>query len=293
MWQLGGKESSFILDGFNFSHQHDARVRFENSTTTILSLHNNAADDKGPSPQTSEWTSAMLVALDMPTMRATLLRQWDRPDHGLSIARGNVQMLPNSNVFVSWSDNGYISEFTDDGRLVLEARFASHRFGTYRTYKFNFTGSPITPPDLVSYAYGTSANWATTVHYVSWNGATEVRSWKFYGSASNSSSFSLLGTTQKSGFETTFMSDGYIAYIYVEGIAADGKILGRSIVRETIIPLNFEADQKQQYPRNLWVLALEGLVGFTMLCALIAWTTRAWIKRKEVVYALLEDKSDL
>lgn len=35
LWQLGGVNSSFKLEGFNFSGQHDARVIQENATSTM------------------------------------------------------------------------------------------------------------------------------------------------------------------------------------------------------------------------------------------------------------------
>ena len=232
------------MAGFNFSWQHDARFRSENSTTTIISFFDNAATgDTIRGQATASWSSALVVALETTStpMTARVLQRIDRPDHQHSIARGNVQMLPNDNVFVGWSTNGYVSEFTNDGVLALEARFLANGINTYRTYKFNFTGTPSSPPDVKSYAYGTTPNTATTVHYVSWNGATEVKSWNLYGSSSpNVSSgarFSLLGNVEKTGFETMLMTDGYAAYVYAEALGADGTKLGRpSSIQASEIP---------------------------------------------------------
>lgn len=218
-------------------------------------------------------------------MEARVIRRWERPDHGLSFARGNVQILPNSNAFVAWSDDGYVSEFTDDGLLVFEGRFASHRFTTYRTYKFNFTSNPVTNPDLASYVYSSSKTF-TIAYYVSWNGATEVSSWRFYGSADNSS-FSPLGTVPKSGFETTFISDEYAAYAYVEALDLEGVLLGKSLIHKTVLPSNFVLDSKQNSVVAISIQISGGfaaLVAVVIVCTALAWLIRWYTKEKEWSY---------
>jgi len=242
IWQLGGYNSSFIhVDGFNFSWQHDARFRKENSTHTIISFLNNASNGIS-SLATANTSSALYVALrtDISPMTATVITKIDRPDGRLTHLRGNVQQLPNDNIFVCWSENGYISEFTPSGELALEAKFMSKRLVVYRAYKFNFTGLPLDPPALKAYAFGTTAETITTVFYVSWNGATEVVEWRFYGNGIEESEFQLVGRAKKTGFETTYMSAGYQTIVYAEGFDAKGNSLGRSVAAETIVPGGWE-----------------------------------------------------
>jgi hypothetical protein len=182
----------------------------------------------------------MLVALDTASapMTARIIKQWDRPDGGLTDMRGSAQILPDGGAFVGWSAEGYLSEFTADGRLVLEAKFLSPRYKSYRLYKFNFTGSPTEPPALKTYAYssGSSVAAMVSVSYVSWNGATEVAKWNFYGSQDESAGFSMIGSAAKSGFETSYMSARYVRFTYAEAISADGRILGKSDIQRTILP---------------------------------------------------------
>jgi hypothetical protein len=188
---------------------------------------------------TADTSSALYVALrtDISPMTAAVITKIDRPDGNQTHLRGNVQELPNDNIFVCWSENGYISEFTPSGELALEARFASDRFVVYRAHKFNsFTGLPLYPPALKAYAFGTTAETITTVFYVSWNGATEVAEWRFYGNGIEESNFHLLGRAKKERFETTYMSAGYQTLVYVEGFDAKGDSLGRSEVIETAVP---------------------------------------------------------
>jgi hypothetical protein len=75
-----------------------------------------------------------------------------------------------------------------------------------------------------------------TVLYVSWNGATEVAMWNFYGADDSPAGLSMIGSATKSGFETSYMSPRYIKYTYAEAVSTDGKSLGRSDVQETILP---------------------------------------------------------
>jgi hypothetical protein len=237
MWRLGGKDSSFILDGFNFSKQHDARFLHENSTHTVLSFLDNAAD---PFSETSDYSSALIISLDTSAtpMIARVTRRWERPNRQLSRLRGNFQLLPSGNAFICWSENSYISEHSPDGEVLFEAKFKSHRFVTYRAYKFNFTGNPLEPPTLKAFVYGESPATSTTVLYVSWNGATEVKSWNFYRAEDSI----LIGSKFKTGFETTYHSQGYQKEVYVEALAADGRLLGTSSIESTVLPAHWTSE---------------------------------------------------
>jgi len=232
LWRLGGDESSFVLDGFNFSRQHDARFIEQTEDLTVVSFLDNASDGIN---KTSNVSSGLLVALDTSAspMVAKVLRRWTRPDNALSDLRGNFQMLPNRNFFAGWSDNSYISEHTYDGDVVMTAQFASKRFVTYRAWKHNFTGNPSEPPILKTYAFGVSPASTTTVGYVSWNGATEVDTWLVYR---NSTGTEPLARIKKDGFETMFQLDGYKDSLYVQALSATGDVLGQSLATSTTKP---------------------------------------------------------
>jgi hypothetical protein len=235
IWQLGGKNSSFLQD-FTFSYQHDARIRDENSTTTIISFLNNASKGDQANANVS---SVLWVALDVTKipMTARLLRCINRPDGQLTRLRGNVQTLSDGNIFVDWSNHGYLTEFSPDGTLLQEARFVSERFVDYRAYKFNFTANPCDPPVLKVYTYGTSLQKTISVFYVSWNGATEVHSWNFYASPGCSLPLRFLGRTLKSGFETIYVFEGYVETAIAEAEAVTGtKLRNSSVATTTILP---------------------------------------------------------
>ncbi|OJJ50424.1 hypothetical protein ASPZODRAFT_129054 [Penicilliopsis zonata CBS 506.65] len=232
-WRLGGKKSDFKLVDFTFSRQHHARFHEVNDTHMVVSMLNNGADMVSTQERTS---SGLYVLLDLQAMEARLLRRYLRPDGGSTQLRGNMQTLPNKNVLMGWSKNGYMSEFTHDGRLLMEAEFASDRFSTYRTYKFPWVGKPSTPPTLMASVHGTNDSDLSTVFHVSWNGATEVRHWRFRAQASEQAAPVELDTVAKTGFETVYISHGYMDWVSVEALDADQNSLGTSEIIRSSAP---------------------------------------------------------
>ncbi|KAL1980944.1 hypothetical protein VTN96DRAFT_3284 [Rasamsonia emersonii] len=247
IWRLGGKRSDFVLQDFSFYRQHHARFVESNSTHTIISFLNNASDEGS---QREDVSAALFVALDTASrpMTASVIRRYERPDGGLTRLRGDVQLLSNGNIFVGWSQQGYHSEFTPNGTCVMEARFVSDRFSTYRAYKFHFVGRPVEPPVVKAAVYGSTSSDLTTIVYVSWNGATEVASWNFYAKADATGPSVFIGSAARSGFETMFIADGYMDWISADAVDAEGNILGTSDVVRTSVPEDWFAAGFNQLP---------------------------------------------
>ncbi|EME44320.1 hypothetical protein DOTSEDRAFT_24386 [Dothistroma septosporum NZE10] len=240
LWQLGGSHATHRRVGFNFGRQHDARFVEENATTTVISFLDNASDMVNMTSIMN--SSALYVALDHSSKTARVIKRWYRPDGQLSTFRGNIQTLLDSNVFVGWgSTNNYMTEHSFNGDLLMEARFLSDRISTYRAYKyFNFSGTPLYPPSLKAFVY-CSADTATTAFYVSWNGATEVASWRFYavGKSANAgrprANSTLLGHIPKTSFETAFVWSGAATHVFAEAVSADDRSLRNSSVELSAI----------------------------------------------------------
>ena len=237
IWQLGGKHSDFTQN-FNFSYQHDVRVREENSTVTTISIFDNAYNGFNG---TSNFSQGKLIAVNNSTMNATLLTAYglphpygpDDPSGGLlSASQGNIQYLPNGNAFMGWGSNAFVSEHLNDGTPVFSAYFAMTGALHYRAFKFNLTTTPTDQPALYSYAHNTSA---PTSFYASWNGATEVANWTYYG-GSSATNMTKLGNTAKNGFETVGQQPGYYAYTMVGAIASNGSALRNSSIIKTFVP---------------------------------------------------------
>jgi hypothetical protein len=85
-----------------------------------------------------------------------------------------------------------------------------------------WTAQPSKPPNVFAQASGSS-----TSIYVSWNGATEVAKWRV---KSGPTAEALIPgkTFVKKGFETHTTISGNPAFVAIEALDADGKVLGTS-----------------------------------------------------------------
>lgn len=235
IWRLNGQHGGDFEQDFTFSKQHDAKFLESSGTRHVISFLNNASDEEFAEEQVS---SALIIEVESGTvpMTARVLRRYNRPDGDLTRLRGNSQVLPNQNMFVCWSQGGYISEFTPEGEPLMSARFTSPRYSNYRAYKFEFTGRPHTPPDIVSSVVGTDESNLVTTFWVSWNGATDIAYWNFYAQASQFDNPVFVGNASKSDFETMFIAKGYLDWVSVEAVDRDGNAFGISKVQRTSFP---------------------------------------------------------
>jgi hypothetical protein len=223
---------------FTFSKQHDVKFVSSNGTHHVISFLNNASDERDNDENMS---AALFVEMDTIAMTARVVKRINRPDSGLTRLRGSVQVLPNDNVFIGWSERGYQSEHAPNGDLLMTARFVSERYSTYRAYKGEFIGRPTALPDLVASVYGTSDEDITTLIHVSWNGATDVVGWKFFAQAYDRADPVFIGYANKTDFETMYIVDGYMDWITAEAIDKDGNVMSASRAMRSEIPKNWKA----------------------------------------------------
>ena len=249
IWRLGGKMSDFSFPaGLNFSFQHDARWREENATTTILSLFDNGSNGYN---QTSRYSTSMILKLDHTDNTVALLRSYVAPLKLVSASQGNMQLLgtnsdwTTANTFFGWGNNAYISEYTNDGTMVMQGHFATIGSMNYQAFKYNITTNPTDAPALYTYAHNESTG---TVYYMSWNGATKVRLWRMYGAEDRNGPWSVVDTVNRNGFETTFAAPTFYAWGMVESIDGEGKPL-RNNTRptRTFVPSQVLAQSCNEY----------------------------------------------
>ena len=122
---------------------------------------------------------ALVLSVDERRRRVELVREYRHPNNLLSTSQGNVQVLPNGNVFVGWGAQPYVSEFSKDGQLLYDARIGSGHFTpaglgyiSYRAYRMAWTGRGIGTPAIATKRAATH-----TLVYISWNGDTSVTHW--------------------------------------------------------------------------------------------------------------------
>ena len=236
MWRLGGGQSDFELgEGVKFSRQHNIRSRGLNSTHELVSMLDNAKGQDSQSPS-HDFSRGLLIALNMETMKAELVAHYDNPSQSYAPRRGNMHVLDNGNVWMGWSERAQQSEHSPDGTLLMEARFVPDWIGSYRNYKAPFVGKPLTDPDVSSavyYEHDSVENCSTWV-FVSWNGDTEVKNWKLYGTTSEDGDMELINSTKRIGFETAWNVTGYLRSVRLEGLDKNDDVIGKSAVVKTV-----------------------------------------------------------
>jgi hypothetical protein len=217
IWRLNGKRSDFeVADDARFRFQHDARMWAPGE----LTLFDNASvsDDDDPTVD----SRGLVIALDEEAMTATLTQAYIHPEGVLATSQGNMQTLPNGNRFVGWGSAPVFSEFSAEGELIFNGMFPEGG-SSYRAYRMPWVGQPVEPPAVTVEASGSGA---ATV-YVSWNGATEVASWRVLAGL-EASNLAEVVTAERTGFETAIDIQTDAAEIAVEALDASGSVLGAS-----------------------------------------------------------------
>jgi hypothetical protein len=216
IWRLGGKKSDFQMSQeAQPRYQHDAR-RQPDGTITIFDNGDLKIDDQ---------SYGLVLELDEDEMRATLLRKYPQPEGKICGTQGNVQVLPNSNVFIGWGSNPHFSEFSREGDLLYDARFPP-QVESYRAFRFPWSGHPDDDPAVAAEA---GSDDKVTV-YASWNGATEVATWEVFAGPSPERLKPLGGASPRKGFETTITVHTADPYVSVQAKDRSSTVLGTANV---------------------------------------------------------------
>lgn len=268
-WRLGGKKNDFKMD-FAFSAQHMGRFHAGEGGNTTVSLFNDGSDGVTATAKSSAgYVVNIAVTGAAPNLmyEATLVKNFTLPAEYsiLSESQGSTQLLPNGNMVIGWGSAPFYSEFDNDGELLYHAEFGNgvQNMMNYRAVKYEWTGEPMSRPDLVSYA---SSCTSTLYGYASWNGATEVVRWRFRGTNDTSSpnGWRVLANVKKSGFETmSFLSgsvNGSARYVVADAIGATGRVLGVSNVTQTFVP-----SQQMTSQNNCTALACEAGTDYVVM----------------------------
>jgi hypothetical protein len=217
VWTLGGRYNQFKRGtGVGWSWQHDARR--SGNTLTLF--------DDGAAPQEEQQSSAKVLHLAVGKKTVTLVHRYVHSPPLVSSAQGSAQTLPNGNMFVGWGTEPDFSEYTPSGQQILTGSFPLGET-SYRAYRFQWTGQPATPPALAVTAGSTTGSdnlWA------SWNGATNVASWRVLGATGSSGPWATLKTLSRYSFETEIQvtPPAGTAYLEVQALDGQGNVLGTS-----------------------------------------------------------------
>ncbi|KAI2627151.1 Arylsulfotransferase-domain-containing protein [Xylaria nigripes] len=236
LWTLGGKRNDFtdLSDGLatDFAYQHHARLH----ANYTLSIFDNAVAERAGALSRHGYTRGLLVQLDTVNMTATLIQEFYDPQSlKEATSQGSMQVMSNGHVVLGYGWLPYITEFSADGAVLCDVEIApwiAARWGLVTTYRAlkteGWVGKPLNPPAI----YISPSDGAA---FVSWNGATEVRSWVLQGASYDAlerdgeAAFVDVDVVPKSGFETSVKFRGDVPqFVRVAAVNERGEVLGHS-----------------------------------------------------------------
>jgi Arylsulfotransferase (ASST) len=222
LWRLGGLKSSFKMGpGTETAWQHDGRILADGEVTFF---------DDGSNPPIHSQSRGVRIALDFKTHEAHLVFAYTHPDPPLLAAsQGNMQTLADGNTVIDYGGVPEISEYSSDGALLFDAHLP-YDLASYRGFRYPWSGRPASPPAVLANLNNTAEE---TIVHMSWNGATEVSSWRVLA-GDHAGSLALQATVPVSGFESSTILPKKYTYAAVQALGSTGHVLGTSRTVEVI-----------------------------------------------------------
>ncbi len=214
-WRLGDQRSSFKLgSGTRFYWQHDAEFQ----PGGLISVFDNGSD-----PPYEKQSRGLLLRPDGAAHTVSLVHAYVNPSKTLLAAsQGNVLSLSAGDWLLGYGGLPNFTEFDASGHVVLDGTLGKN-VQNFRTYLSPWTGHPTSPPSLA-----VKSNAGGTVSAgVSWNGATDVASWRILG-GSSPESLTPLASAPRSGFETSFAVKPAPAYLAAQALDGSSAVIGTS-----------------------------------------------------------------
>jgi hypothetical protein len=227
LWRLGGNDSSFRMGpGTRTAWQHDGRV-LANGQVSFF--------DDGSNPPIHSQSRGIRIALDFKTHEARLVSSYTHTSAPLlSPSQGNMQTLPDGNAVVGYGGVPAISEYAAGGALLLDAHLPLD-MSFYRAFRFPWSGRPLSPPAVLA---GLNNTGEETIVHASWNGATEVSSWRVLASSASAGTLTARATIPDGGFESSTILPERYARVAVQALDSAGRLLGTS---RTVQPISYAA----------------------------------------------------
>jgi len=218
-WTLGGRSSDFKFGRrAAFQWQHDVQLQ-GGSTVTLYDDHCCQLTGGGTYVNPTAPSRGLVLELDQRARLVTFVAQYERGEDFNAAYMGDTQTLSNGNVFVGWGNEPYFSEFSRSGKLLFEGEFPGPNL-TYRATLEPWVGLPLSSPAAV-----VRQSAGKTTVYASWNGATQLASWRVLA-GSSASRMAVVATHVKAGFETAIpLPQGYKSF-KVQALGADGRVIG-------------------------------------------------------------------
>jgi EmrB/QacA subfamily drug resistance transporter len=222
VWTLGGRHSNFKFgSGADFQWQHDVQLYKDSPYATVFDDHCCQITGGGTYVSATGPSRGLVLKLDLPARSATLAGQYTHGSSFDSEYMGSIQPLANGNELVGWGSQPFFSEYDTAGRLLLDAVLPRPDI-SYRARLAQWVGLPGYPPMGAARNRG-----GRTTVYASWNGATQVVSWRVLGGAS-AGRLQVVAPAAKSGFETAIPVPAGDTTFELQALDRRGRVLGAS-----------------------------------------------------------------
>jgi hypothetical protein len=214
-WRIGGRHSSFKQGaGTRFYWQHDA----EWQPGGLISLFDNGSD-----PPKEKQSRGLLLNPNAAAHTVTLVKQFTNPSKTLlASSQGNTLSLPGGDWLMGYGGLPNFTEYDSSGHVLLDGTLGKE-VQDFRTYLAPWSATAPGRPTALAKAAGASSISVS----VSWNGATNVASWRVLAGAS-SAALAPVATAAKSGFQTTITAGSAGPYVAVQALDSSGAVLGTS-----------------------------------------------------------------
>ncbi len=216
IWRLGGNRSSFAAGpGTKTAWQHDARMLPSGEVTMF---------DDGSNPPEHPYSRGVRLSIDTRAARTRLRASYYGPRPPLlSASQGNMQTLPGGDVVLGFGGVPEIREYSPAGEVLFAAHL-SYDMSSYRALRFPWSSQPASPPAALAALNNTDEE---TIVRASWNGATDVASWR---ALAGSRPTALLPVASFPGgsFESSTILTKRYGYVAVQALDSSGIVLATS-----------------------------------------------------------------
>jgi hypothetical protein len=215
LWRIGGQASSFKLGaGTRTYWQHDAEFQ----PGGLISVFDNGSD-----PPMERQSRGLLLRADVGSHTVTLVKQLVNPTRTLlASSQGNLASLPAGNWLMGYGGLPNFTEYDANGHVLLDGALGRN-VQSFRTYLAPWSARAPGVPSVVAKPNGSGALAVS----VSWNGATEVASWRVLAGASPGA-LTAIASAPRQGFQTTIAALTPGPYVAVQALDAGGAVLGAS-----------------------------------------------------------------
>jgi hypothetical protein len=213
VWRLGGTKTSFKMGrGTTTAWQHDAHPQDDGTLLTF---------DNGASPPVHKVSRALTLRLDERAKTVKMVSARVHPRRLLSATQGNVQALPNGNLFVGYGSQRWFAEFDKRGKVVFDGHLARGNDG-YRVFRLPWEGRPAERPRAVA-----STSGGRVTARASWNGATGVARWELLAGPS-ADRLERVKSAASDGFETAITAGSRQPFVAMRALDGAGNVLATS-----------------------------------------------------------------